>query len=161
LAEEKKAPAVPEIDVERERKKARVVCFVFFDFANVTEDNKPNLIGIFDRVLSPAEEKKTPPLGFFLRVHNVISGKLRVAIYAPSGKITGGFTTVLDEQRMVEEKLVNAQIIGNLSFEIPEDGNYWLAVFHDEELVGGTRLTVLHQPPEEEKHDDASGAPPV
>ncbi len=156
LTENKEAVAPPEIDVAQERVKPRLTAMLFFDFANITNDGKPNLFGIFERIFVSADEKKVPQVGFFLRTAYTVKGRILITIYAPSGQATGGFGFELDEKKMAEAKATHTQMIGGVGFEAPEEGTYWFAVHYNGELLGGARL-VVEIKPTEEKTDEHTG----
>lgn len=158
MAKDYESFAVPDIDIAQERVKPRLVALLFFDFLSFTKEDKPNLLGVFERVFVPRDEKKVPPIGFFLRTAYTVRGRIQITIYAPSGLATGGFGFELDEQKIAETKATHTQLIGTVGFETPEEGTYWIAVLYNDELLGGVRLSVEFRPPEEKKHEHASGA---
>jgi hypothetical protein len=135
------------IDVDQERNRPRVVAFLFFDFYNRTVEGKHNFLGLFDRIIVPADKKRTTPLGFYLRTANTFDEPIQVTIYNASNKPTGGFGVSPQEKEKDGQKLTQMQLVGAIEFETPDAGNYWVDVSYGGQSIGGMRLTVELQEP--------------
>ena len=146
----KPAPST-EIDRTIDMARPRLVALIFCDWANVTTDQKFNLIGTFDRITVSASDKRPPLFALYIRLANTLEDDVHLQVYNPDGTsaLEGRFKPQ-DISSSVHNPIF-LQIAARLQFEAEQDGLYWFEVLYQGQSLGGTALTVQIASSEEQE----------
>ena len=144
MAEEQTKIAEERIDIEARFAEPRLVAMLFCDHANVTKENKYNLIGTFDRVSvrpSADDTPNTPPFFLYLRVRATVDS-LTLRVYQPDGSLVATALLAAVERVGSARETHFMQMAQRLQFEVPVPGDYWLEVIYRGQPLGGATMTV-------------------
>jgi len=134
------APSI-NVDVSTEKAKPRLLALLFCDFTNMTKDDKPNLLGVFDRIYVDPEKKLTPHFVVFIRVAEVTE-PFEITVIAPDGGVGPQIKSSLEGAQFTEGLPRQVQTALLLQFEIKTEGVYWFDVSYKGETLGGAGLTI-------------------
>lgn len=134
----------PNIDVSVERGKARLLALLFCDFTNTTNDKKPNLLGVFDRIYVDPEQPITPPFVAFIRVAEV-TDSFDITMIGPDDLPAFQIKSVPSGTAFTEGLPRQVQTAILLQFEIKREGVFWLDISYRGVSLGGAGLTIEYR----------------
>jgi hypothetical protein len=142
MAEQLAVPVVAtNIDASQERAKPRLLSLLFCDFSNITNDGKPNLFGVFDRIFIDPKNPTTPPFVVFVRVAEVVEG-FDITIFDPNNEPAMGIKSVAREAKYTEGFPRQLQTALRLQFDTKKQGVFWVDVAYKGVSLGGAGLTI-------------------
>lgn len=132
------------VDTLKEWQRPRLVSILFCDSYKLSDDDKADLIGIFDRVYVHPERKQTPPFTIFVRTAETTDGRLQVLCHAPSGEIpTRIIFSGAARAEFTPNLPANYQCIVYMNpFLVDAEGVYWFDVSFKGQSLGGAALVI-------------------
>lgn len=121
----------------------RLLAFLLCDHANTTDDGKPNIIGVFDRLVVPKVPGPTANFFFYLRTAETIGGDLEIIHERPGGQVvkTMRIATPSPENEDERPVLMNGQ--GRMTLTVHEEGVHWFVVRFDNRELGRVPVNVV------------------
>ena len=150
---------VSSLDVESEKQRPRLLAITFCDLANLTKEDKVNLIGVFDRIYLPPEQKKTPSFTLYIRTAETDEDELFVHCFNPEKKLQFAFKfggpQLVNANERKEGRPKQLQLTLNIAFDVDLDGVYWFDVSYKGKSIGGAGLVCEHREGAESGGTDA------
>jgi hypothetical protein len=137
------APSV-DIEVSIEKQKPRLLALLFCDFTNTTNDDKPNLLGVFDRIFVDPEKRMTPPFVVFVRVAEV-SEPFKITMIGPDSVPALQVTSQPIDTAHTEGLPRQVQSFLVLQFEAKMQGVFWFDISYKDKTLGGAGLTIQYR----------------
>jgi len=134
-----------------EREKPRLLSLLLCGFSNFTIDKKVNLLGVFDRIYVPPENKRTPVFTLFVRTAEAIEEPLAVTLFTPDNKLGMAFQFGGEPQVYTPGLPAQVQLAIGIQFIAEVQGPYWFDISYKGISLGGAGLVVEHRAMEE-KH---------
>src|SRR5450432_3853051 len=135
-------------ELAAERRKPRLLALLFCDFTNMTKDDKPNLLGVFDRIYVDAEKRMTPPFAVFARVAEVIDG-FDITVFGPDDlpaiqvkSVPGAGFNEEGLPRQIQTALM-------FRFEVHKEGTFWFDISYKGVSLGGAGLPIQYRKTED------------
>jgi hypothetical protein len=146
MAEQLSVPVLAtNIDVSQERGKPRLLALLFCDFTNLTKDDKPNLLGVFDRIFVDPEKRTTPPFAIFVRVAEVVEA-FHVTFFDPDNQPAFSVLSVPPSTQVYSEGLPRQlQTALAVQFKTEKAGPFWCDVSYKGQSLGGAGLVVEYR----------------
>lgn len=138
------------IDVSQEKKKPRLLCLLFCDYTNLTKDDKPNLIGVFDRIFVDPEKRKTPQFVVFVRVAEVMNA-FDITGFGPDEQPALQIKSVPRPQAYTDGLPRQVQTAIVLQFEVKDEGVFWFDISYEGVSLGGAGLTIQFRETEDKQ----------
>lgn len=136
------------VDVSKERPKPRLLALLFCDFSNLTKDDKPNLLGVFDRIFVDPEKKTTPPFAIFVRVAEVVDA-FNITLFDPDNQPAFSVLSVPQAQVYTEGLPRQTQTALAVQFKTEKAGPFWCDVSYKGESLGGAGLVIEYRKSED------------
>ncbi len=134
------------LDLPRVRKAPRLLSLLFCDFTNTTNDNKTNLLGIFDRVFVHPEKKQSPRFIVYGRVAEALQSPLVLRVFDPDN--TPQAELSFEPPAMPTDRDPNLpnqiQFMLSLAMKFEKQGTYWFDISYQDSSLGGAGLVVGH-----------------
>jgi hypothetical protein len=138
----------PDISVDDERKRPRLLAILFCDFINTTGDEKPNLLGVFDNITVDRTVKTTPHFFVFIRVAE-ITDSFQTTVFNGDNQPVLQFRSFVrvKEGQFAPDLPRQMQTILRLQIsQIEKEGVYWFDVSHQGNSLGGAGLPINYKP---------------
>jgi len=138
---------VSDLKVADEKAKPRLLALLFCDHINQTKGDKVNLIGVFDRIYVPPDDKRTPVIALFLRLAETLEGPITVSIFDPENKPALAFQidgnpeqfALKDRPREYPKQI---QAILPVQFTVSMEGLFWFDVSYHGKSLGGAGIPI-------------------
>ena len=145
MAEQVAVPVLAtNIDVAQERLKPRLLALLFCDFTNVTKDDKPNLLGVFDRIFVDPEKRTTPPFVIFVRVAEVAEA-FNITLFDSDNQPAVSIVSVPRSQVDSEGMPRQTQTALAVQFKTEKAGTFWCDVSYKGVSLGGAGLVIEYR----------------
>jgi hypothetical protein len=132
--------------------KPRLLALVTADWANLTQDGKPNVIGVFDRIFVSKLPHDSPRFFLYARLTLPRSGRLALVIRAPDGSALGEVDVEVhrsSETSEAREPDCLDFVTPLVKLGLPVTGVYQIDAYFDGELLGQAPLIVAERPESE------------
>ncbi len=146
------------LDSEAERKESRLVAFLFAEWVSVTKDDKPVIVGVYDRLFVPLAD---PPfkveVNVYARTLETHQHNLDLMMFAPDGKQYAkmGFINEGTSNSAPDRPNVSHSI-GNFELVFTQYGTYWFEIASGSKILGRVPLNVYAPPAEDANDSDNS-----
>lgn len=146
MAEEATAIPTVNIDVAQERDRPRIEALLFADYAAITTSGKPDVCGIFGRILADPETKNTGLFYIFIKIIGVIGVPLELAITNPEGKTVaaGKILTPASEsnEQAGSSEIQMIHVIQRMVLNVKIEGTHWFSVLYNGKPLGGAAVGI-------------------
>lgn len=120
----------------------RLLALVFCDYGNVAQDGKFNVMGIFDRVVSPRFPHKFT-FYLYVRFMEVLRGEIEIECTAPSGRAVAKMIFPVPPEDTGDEHPLFLQALARTNALLAEPGLHWFTVRYEGEELGRAPLNVI------------------
>ncbi|MBI3910912.1 MAG: hypothetical protein HY320_08255 [Armatimonadetes bacterium] len=151
MADETASVFRPEIDVQEEIKRPRLIALLFCDWGNQTADHKHNLIGTFDRLIL-RKGRTGHRFYLYVRTAETLDDPINITFFGPGGETVAGPEYRVTAEDRVPGEPVQPQLMMPFLFAPPVEGIYWVDVSYRRVSLGGAALIVEFQ-----EEEDADG----
>jgi hypothetical protein len=137
---------IEKTDFSEIRQRPRVLSVLFCDYANRTDDNKVNLIGIFDRIYAHPEKRMSPPFIVYARTAETFEDNLWVRVFDPDdqpvAEIRFDPPEVPNEPDREPDWPNQLQFFLPIRMALPKEGVYHFDLAYRDFSIGGAGLVV-------------------
>lgn len=131
-----------DIDVSEELKRPRLLAVLFCDYAIMSREEKPVLVGVFDRIFVDRLRQQTPRFGIYLRLAE-LEGGFTTTIIGPDNVAVAQFRSTIEEVDRKELELPKqVHTILGMELSVEKEGVYWVHVEHQGVSLGGAALPI-------------------
>ena|SRR5688572_8221958 len=132
------------LNVAEEKKKPRLLALLFCDFTSLTKDDKPNLLGVFDRIYIDRNNPHTPPFAVFVRVAEAIE-PFQMTMFGPDDLPAFQIKSVPSQVEYTEGLPRQIQTAFVVKFEVKAEGVFWFDVSYQGNSLGGAGLHIQYR----------------
>lgn len=145
----KRAPDA-EMDKAAARGRPQLVALLFCEWANITKEDKHNLIGVFDTITLPPAETLTPQFTLFIRVAHAFDDPLQLRVFGPDDALAVYGEIASREENSNPDNAFQYQVIAQLQFAPKIAGMYWFEILYSGQSLGGAELRIVFAPSQEQ-----------